>query len=540
MTSEDARPVIPLEDIRNADAEQLADYYHLLTTHYGVTGSEKALNDGDEALRVFIEHHACSDDVIAIRDRMKWEERCKREFCETTQRNTVRLRYADIAAYLRERFRVIPFNGTAFVYHPDQGIYQEDKGELNRVIRDIAEIVDYKEALTKAFREVMAYVMSHDVYREYPFNQGKNIIPVKNGVVLVDYDTGTHTLLPHSPENLITFALPVIYNPNVDGSAFHDQVISQYVDPEVVDILYQIPAIALLQFQGTKPYKKAFILQGDANAGKTTYLEWLTRMFGPENISRASLQQIGMDRFINGILEGRLLNAYDDLADIPLQNIGPFKTLTGGFDHDVERKHADPYQSRIFAVHVFSCNAPPDVPEKILFDAAFWERWEYLHFQNIFELDPGFNDRMFTEENVSGSFNRVLDMMIKIRRGGLPINSTASETKEAWQTASDPFAKFLIEHTLPTQNDHLFNKPKLLKTFQRYCEDTMVSERKIPRTLTAFSKITFKNGFKDVKRGSRDKREWYYMSYRVWKPDSPYAITDAQEQAGPDRTLDEL
>lgn len=540
MTSEDARPVIPLEDIRNADAEKLADYYHLLTTHYGVTGSEKALNDGDEALRVFIEHHACSDEVIAIRDRMKWEDRCKREFCETTQRNTVRLCYADIAAYLRERFNVIAFNGKAFIYHQDQGIYQEDKGELEQVINDIAQVVGFKESISKATREILHYVLHHDVYRDYPFNQGKDVIPVKNGVVQIDYSTGTHSLQPHSPEHRITFALPVIYDPDADGSAFHEQVISQYVEPELVDLLYEIPAIALLQFQGTKPFKKAFILQGDANAGKTTYLEWLTRLFGPENISRASLQQIGMDRFINGVLEGKLLNAYDDLSDIPLQNVGPFKTLTGGFDHNVERKHVDPYTSRIFAVHCFSCNAPPDVPEKVAYDAAFWERWEYIHFQHIFELDPGFNDRMYTSENISGSFNRVLQMMVKIRQQGLPINSTASETKEEWQTASDPFAKFLYEHTIPTQTEHLFNKPKMLRAFQRYCEESMVSERKIPRTLTAFSKMTFKNGFKDVKRGSQEKREWYYMSSRVWKPDSKYAITDEQEQSGPNITLDEV
>jgi putative DNA primase/helicase len=540
VTSEDARSVIPLEDIRNADAEKLADYYVLLTTHYRVTGSEKALNDGDEALRVFIEHHAASDEVLVIHDRMKWEERCKREFCETTQRNTVRLRYADIAAYLREHFNVIAFNGKAFIYHQDQGIYQEDKGELEQVINDIAQVVDFKESISKATREILHYVLHHDVYRDYPFNPGKDIIPVKNGVVQIDYSTGNISLIPHSPEHRITFVLPVIYDEGADGSAFHEHVISQYVDPEIVDVLYMIPAISLLQFQASKPYKKAFILQGDANGGKTTYLEWLTRLFGAENIARASLHHVCKDRFINGNLEGKLLNAYDDLSDIVLENVGPFKTLTGGFDHMVERKHADPYQSRIFAVHCFSCNAPPDVPERVAYDAAFWERWEYLHFQNIFETDPGFNDRMFTEDNISGSFNKVLQMMVKIRKKGLPINSTASETKEAWQTASDPLAKFLYDHTLPTQTEHLFNKPKLLRAFQRYCEETMVSERKIPRTLTAFSKMTFKNGFKDVKRGSQEKREWYYMSCRTWKPDSQYAITDEQERSGPNNTLDDV
>lgn len=530
--------LIPYQDILKADTDTLIGYYDNLTRHYGVQHSEAALNDGDEAIRSFVLKWSASDEVHKVHDQMKWEDRCKRDFCETSQRNTVRLRYAEIAEYLRTLFKVISFNGKAFIYHQETGVYREDKGEIKQVIAEISQICDYKESISRATADILYYVLHHEVHREYPFNQGKDIIPVKNGVIRIDFSSGSRSLLPHSPEHRITFALPVIYDPAASGDVFHNEVLSQYVEADLVDYLYMIPAIALLQFQGTKPYKKAFILQGDANAGKTTYIEWLTRIFGPDNISRASLHQIGMDRFINGVLEGKLLNAYDDLADIPLQNIGPFKTLTGGFDHMVERKHADPYQSRIFAVHCFSCNAPPDVPEKILYDAAFWERWEYLHFQNIFETDPSFNDRMFTEDNISGSFNRVIDMIIKIRREGLPINSTASETKEAWQTASDPFAKFLNEHTIPTSKERLFNKPHLLRAFQKYCVDMMVSERKIPKTLGAFNKFTFKNGFKDVKRGSREKREWYYEACRVWKPESEYAIQDDQEKAGANNTLE--
>ncbi|NLH78863.1 MAG: hypothetical protein GX465_17725 [Acidobacteria bacterium] len=472
--------------------------------------------------------------------RRSWVARCQTEFSETTARHTIRLRYADIAAYLRDRFHVIPFNGKAFVYHPDRGTYHEDKGELNQVIRDIAETVDYKESLTKAIREVLAYVMSYDVYRDYPFNQAKDIIPVKNGVVKIDYESGTASLLPHSPEHRITFALPVVYDPDASGDTFHKEVIGQYVDPETVDVLYMIPAIALLQSQGTKPYKKAFILQGDANAGKTTYLEWLTRLFGPENISRASLQQVTQDRFINGVIEGKLFNAFDDLSDVPLETVGQFKALTGGFDHQVERKHANPYQSRIFAVHCFSCNAPPDVPEKVVYDGAFWERWEYINFLNIFDTDTGFNDRAFTEENISGSFNAIIEMMIKIRRSGMPINSTASEVKQAWQIAADPFAKFLFDHTvslLPSQEPWLFNKAKLLASFQDYCQKTNISERKIPRTLKALSTMAFKNGFKDVKRGPAKERKYFYEAPRRWKEDSPYAKTVQQEMTD-DTTLE--
>ena len=154
---------------------------------------------------------------------------------------------------------------------------------------------------------------------------------------------------------------------------------------------------------------------------KTTYLvDVLNAIFGAENISNVSLQRIGTDRIVGGDIEKAAINRCDDLSDVPLENVGPFKALTGGFSHNIERKFKTPYRGRITAVHAFSTNMPPTVPDNILFDPAFWSRWIYLRFNNVFEVDPSFVPRTLTPENVSGAFNRILETAFEMRHRQTP------------------------------------------------------------------------------------------------------------------------
>lgn len=469
----------------------------------------------------------------SVKDLKKLDTRINSLIRQNTKGTTV-LEHGEIAEYLKDRFSTVSFNKTIYVY--DGGIYRPNAGDLEERIREIITRSNAKCSITKDTRDILAYIATYNRSLVFPFNRHRDLIPVQNGLVKIDYVTGTAALLPHSPEFRFTFKLPVIFNPRADPRNFHEAVLSQYIEADLVDTLYQIPAQGLLQMQGSKPYKKSYILQGDADAGKTSYLEWLTAILGAENIAGASLHQIGQDRFINSVLEGKILNTYDDLSDVPLQNIGPFKALTGGYDHQVERKHQQPYQSLISAVHVFTCNEPPDVPEKILFDSAFWSRWEYLHFPNIFEIDPDFKDRYFTPENLSGSFNRVIDTMIKIRQAGLIVSRTPSEVKDEWRLSSDPFAKFCNDHMIGTSDENSFNKLYLLNSFQAYCCENEINERKIPGSLKALTTIAFKNGFKDAKRGKKSVR--VYAAYKKWKPDSKYRPTQESEtDAGPNARL---
>ena len=414
------------------------------------------------------------------------------------------------------------FNKTLYIYDNERGIYRENAGDLEQAIRIIIEETGAKCSITRDTRDILAYLLATHPRLEYPFNQSKDALPVMNGILKLNFKTCTAELISHSPVYLFTFKLPVVYDEKASRDLFHKEVISQYVDDDLTDALYQIPVMAILQALGMGPFKKAYILQGNADGGKTSYLSWLHALLGLENIGHASLHQIGVDQFVNADLVGKLLNTFDDLADVPLVNIGPFKMLTGGYDFKINQKHERRYNARIFAVHVFTCNAPPEVPEKILFDSAFWSRWVYLHFENVFPVDPNFTTRMFTRENLSGSFKRVIEMVFRIAKEGLVVNPEPSEVKETWQAVADPFAQFISVHLPASQTEHAFDKDHLLEAFRKYCFKNGINDRKIPSTQKALSTIAFKNGFKDAQRGTGKDRRRVYTAHRNWNPGSEY------------------
>ncbi len=468
-------------------------------------------------------------------------ERGKSDIEELTRegaRGKVLIDHNMVALYIHKKLNTVSFNRQIWVYDVDEGIYRQNTGEVETEIQEVITRTGVECSVTREARDITYILQTINRSVKYPFNQHKDAIPVRNGILRIDFKTGEIVHLPHSSEWMFTFKFPVQYDSAAPWKSFHDNVIARYLDSfgedsQGDDVLYQVAAQCLLQMTGTKPYKKSYILQGDANGGKTTYLEWLEALFGPDNISHCSLHQIGSDRFVGGVLEGKILNTYDDLADVPLENVGPFKTLTGGFAHQIERKHAHPYQGVIFAVHVFSCNTPPTVHERVIYDAAFWTRWEYLHFSNVFEVDPAFKEKYFTNENLSGSFNRILEVMIRISQTGLIIDSGPGEVKDSWQTSADPFARFIREHMIDTAEEHVFPKEPLLVKFQEYCRDTGVSDRKVPSILKTFTTTIFKNGFKDGQR----KRVRVYLSYRKWRDESKYRITEEDEMRGADGKL---
>lgn len=425
-----------------------------------------------------------------------------------------------IGRYLQGKYHTVTHERTTYLYDTKTGLYCKDNGEIESETQVILEECGYSDSLTRVKREITSYVRDHTIMKEYPFNSYQGI-PVKNGVLTINFDTETIEIIPYTPEMFFTYQLPVTYDPEADSQEI-DSVIRQWVEPEDLDTLYQIPAQAILhQWGRDKPYKKCYLLQGDGNAGKTTYLELLHATFGEINCACVALQRMGTDRFFMGPLEGKLFNLYDELADMPVHNTEALKELTGGFYHNIEKKRFDSYQGRIFAVHVFSCNKPPRVDERYQSDSAFWERWEYVIFPNIFRKDPTFNERNYTPKNISGFFNAVLKAVISIRKNGVLLTeSSAYETKDKWNFNSDPLYRF-IEGNLEKDQNGAIPKEVLYAAYLSYCRDESIDATKIISSLNTFAQKLFSYGAAQSRPRIEGERVQCFAGFK-WMRTSDY------------------
>lgn len=465
----------------------------------------------------------------AAKDRDERMTRLAWDVCRQTKSGAVLMEPTLAAATIHDELHTLSFNRTLYVYH--EGIYRENAGEVEALIKALADTAGCRESLTKNTREVLHHLTYLNPVREYPFNCQPDLIPVANGVIRLDYTTGTVALLEHSPDFRFTFKLPVVYDPAATP-AKAEALFSQYVLPEDVPLLFQILAQALLQSQIDKAYKKAYLLQGERNAGKTTYTVIADGFFGGKSISHVSLQQIATDKFCTAKMEGRLLNIFDDLSAVPVDDAGMFKALTGGTRHGIEAKFKQGWEGRIFAVQMFTCNRPPKVPDDAKTDAAFWERWEYVTFPFSFSVDPDFFAKTLTPAFYSSLLAGVLKMMIEIRqRGGLTVNRSATEVMQRWTVMADPLYQFIeekMDRLQATLTD--FDKDKLWGAYLDWCDELQVDPRRRLSSMAAFTRGLVGCGIVSLETSTTRKDGTGRIKYDVYR--GPYRWKNADEHMG--------
>lgn len=430
---------------------------------------------------------------------------------DKTGKTTTRINYAQYSDFLKNHFHIIYFNKTIYIYDYETHLYREQTNDIETHIRNTCIESDVSGRLVTHLLEMKSHITSMGAYSDYPFNLSSTTIPVENGIVKIDYDTGEVSLLPHGPEHLFTYKLSVSYNKDVKNCKAIP-LLKRMVELESVKTLIQIPAQALLQMQTGNAYKKAYLLQGEPHAGKTSYLKLLYMMFGDEFTAAISLQQLCADRFVGGNLEGKLLNIYDDLEDVALEVIDQFKTLTGDCRHGIERKYAVKYTGRVTAVHIFTCNYPPEYPDKVKRDTAFWTRWEYVRFPFAYPVNPNFYVEWYTQETLSSFFNLVLSAMIVIRKRGLLSNSDIQEVMMAWSINSDPLHDFIASMFTGSNGKEArhFSKVKLHKQYVTWCIENKIPEHKMKTTTKAFTIALQAHGFvPERKRERGDSFEVY-------------------------------
>lgn len=407
---------------------------------------------------------------------------------EKTGKITIKFDYAGYSAFLKNYFNIVYFNKTIYIYDNGLHFYRQQTNEIETHVRNTAIEYNVSGKLTTHIQEIKSHITSMGSYTEFPFNCDTSAIPVENGIVRINYDTEDIVLLPHGPSFLFTYKLSVNYDPKIKN-CIAIPLLKRMVEREYIKCLIQIPAQALLQMQTGHAYKKAYLLQGEPHAGKTSYLKLLYMIFGDDFTTSISLQQLCEDRFVGGNLEGKLLNIYDDLEDVALEVIDQFKTFTGDCRHGIERKYAIKYTGKVTAVHIFTCNYPPEYPDRVKRDTAFWTRWEYLKFPFTYSVNPNFYTEWYTKETISSFFNLIVSMMITIKKRGLVSNSDIQEVMMNWSVNSDPLYDFINSIFEPSSGKTMeyFSKVKFHMLYLKWCNDNGIPDHKQKRTLKSFT-----------------------------------------------------
>ncbi len=201
-------------------------------------------------------------------------------------------------------------------------------------------------------------------------------INCRNG--LVDLRCNPPRLVEHNPDHLSLSQIPWDYSPDACHEDLNEALTVMFPDDDVLQAAIKLAGYALTPHQRAKTI---CFLTGDTDTGKTTFIEWLRGLVGPDAYATTTPQTLSQNKFASSDLEGKLLNAPDEMKDLSLKSVESLKSFSGGGNYyRVEHKNRDSYQARLTATLVFACNSLPTITGRV--DEAFYKRLLVIPFDH--------------------------------------------------------------------------------------------------------------------------------------------------------------
>ena len=353
-------------------------------------------------------------------------------FAEDVFYNKGTFLFDKFAEYLRNEHRIVKIGHTLHVYR--DGVYVSG----NLLIENA--MIKHLPMLSKAKRTEVLNYLDVLIQDEAPAADA-DYIAFANGI----YDLKTGSLMPFSPEFVITNKIPWEYDPTI-WSEFADKTLRRLAcdDQGIYDLLEEV--IGYL-FYRRNELRKSFILLGDKANGKSTYLDMLKTLLGDGNTSALDLSELG-ERFKTAELFGKLANIGDDIGDEFIANPAIFKKLVSGDRVNAERKGQDPFDFSSYAKLLFSANSMPRIRDKT---GAVLDRIVLVPFKAQFskddpDFDPYIKYKLRLPEVMSHLINvglKGLERVLANRSFTMP--EAVEVELEAYAVANNPILDFFHE-----------------------------------------------------------------------------------------------
>lgn len=210
-------------------------------------------------------------------------------------------------------------------------------------------------------------------------NDGGYIMNLKNGLLNIY----TRELKPHTPQFVSLIQSPVEYDPNADCPIW-----KQCVDAWMEGQEKEEKSKLLQQFSGyclssSMQYDKALFLVGDGGNGKSTFVDTIAMVIGPESTSHIDLEGLYGQYGMKGLI-GKRLNIIEEVHGNYYQS-NKLKKLISGEQVTIDIKYKDQFSFRPQAKFIFAVNIMPRVDDT---STATERRICAIQFKNNFRTNP--------------------------------------------------------------------------------------------------------------------------------------------------------
>lgn len=190
-------------------------------------------------------------------------------------------------------------------------------------------------------------------------------------------------LLPHAPEQGMTYVLEFSYMPEEAGKSamFFQYLQDSWGHQEDYTAKKQMirEAMAATLFGMAPSFQKVFLLKGTGDTGKSVLLEIIETLV-PEEAKASVPPDRWHERFLMAEIAGKLLNRCGELKDRHKIEGATFKEMVTGGEQTGEHKNQNPFRFRPRCAHWFASNFYPKTTDG---SHGFNRRWMILGFDKI-------------------------------------------------------------------------------------------------------------------------------------------------------------
>jgi putative DNA primase/helicase len=195
------------------------------------------------------------------------------------------------------------------------------KNQVNAIAREIALTGKKKPTYTISFINGVTALLKFDLEVD-KWNEASGLLPMLNGVL----DLESKKLMPHSPQNRLTWCLPYEYNILATCDPIQNWLLEMtHGDRDLVQLMR---AYLLGIVTGRTDWQKYLELVGAGGTGKSTLTRLATALVGMENVHTTTLKKLEKEKFETASIAGKRLVLIND-SERYAGEVGKLKNLTG-------------------------------------------------------------------------------------------------------------------------------------------------------------------------------------------------------------------
>lgn len=384
-----------------------------------------------------------------------------------------------MAELLKASKHIILTKGELYIYENEYGYYKKtSRNDAAKNLRSLLSPEDQLKVTTRQYIESYEQLLISEELEmggdgDTVFLENRPYVNCRNGVV----DVMNGTLLKHSSDFHFKHFIDANYIPG-EGKCTKFLEYVEYItggDEELKRLLRAILGYLFSEFNNAK---KAFLIYGIPNTGKSVLLSLIRQIIGKDDVSSADLASLYRQEYVASL---KSVNICPDLKNEPLKDVGWFKSLVSHDDVISARAlYSNPQEIKcetkmIFASnHLLSFDASLDIYD---IEAVF-NRLIYFEFQN-----PPISDRQDNKhlsEDLYKERDLIFTWAMKGLRDYVENNETFPKAKLSEEVKRRNMAQYCPEKTffeecIKFEEGKFESSSAIRDAFAKYCKQNGIT-----------------------------------------------------------------